>query len=297
MAMERHMQIRPRRSVLYMPGSNARALEKAKSLPADALILDLEDAVAPEAKAAARDLVGQAVRSRGYGHREVVIRINGLDTPWGATDLRAAALADAILLPKASGGADIVRARTALIEAGAPSTPLWAMIETPLAILNLGDIVAAARQPATRLACLVLGTNDLVKETRADLSSDRTPAQYWLSATLTAARAGGLDALDGVYNDIRDVEGFRAECLFGRRLGFDGKTLIHPDQIAIANSVFAPQEAEIAAARGIIAAFERPENKGKGVIMADGRMLELMHADIARRTLLIAAAIARAESR
>ena len=292
------MQIRPRRSVLYMPGSNARALEKAKSLPADALILDLEDAVAPEAKAAARELVGRAVRGRAYGHREVVIRINGLDTPWGAADLRAAAVsADAILLPKASAGADIARARAALIEAGAPSTPLWAMIETPLAILNLGDIVAAARQPATCLTCLVLGINDLVKETRAELSSDRTPAQYWLSATLTAARAGGLDALDGVYNDIKDAEGFRAECLFGRRLGFDGKTLIHPDQIAIANSVFAPQEAEIASARRIIAAFEQPENKGKGVIVADGRMLELMHADIARRTLLIAAAIARTESR
>ena len=293
------MQIRPRRSVLYMPGSNARALEKAKSLPADALILDLEDAVAPEAKAAARELVGQAVRGRAYGHREVVIRINGLDTPWGAADLRAAAAvsADAILLPKASAGTDIARARAALIEAGAPSTPLWAMIETSLAILNLGDIVAAAIRPATRLTCLVLGTNDLVKETRADLSSDRTPAQYWLSATLTAARAGGLDALDGVYNDIKDAEGFRAECLFGRRLGFDGKTLIHPDQIAIANSVFAPQEAEIASARRIIAAFEHPDNKGKGVIVADGRMLELMHADIARRTLLIAAAIARTESR
>jgi citrate lyase subunit beta/citryl-CoA lyase len=293
------MQIRPRRSVLYMPGSNARALEKAKSLPADGLILDLEDAVAPEAKAAARALVERSVAGRGYGNREVVIRINGLDTPWGAADVRAAAAAspDAILLPKANAGADIARARAALIEAGAPNTPLWAMIETPLAILNLGDIVAAARQPATRLACLVLGINDLVKEMRADLSGDRAPAQYWLQATLTAARAGGLDALDGVYNEIKDVEGFRAECLLSRRLGFDGKTLIHPDQIATANSAFAPQEAEIAAARRIIAAFERPENKGKGVIMADGRMLELMHTEIARRTLLIAAAIARTESR
>jgi citrate lyase subunit beta/citryl-CoA lyase len=287
------MQIRPRRSVLYMPGSNARALEKAKSLPADALILDLEDAVAPEAKEAARIQVCAAVKAGGYGRRELVIRINGLDTPWGAADLAAAVAAapDAILVPKPVSGGDIVRAAQALI--GAPDrTRLWAMIETPLAILNIAEIAAAAKAPGARLACFVMGTNDLVKETRADLSKNRRPALYWLSAAITAARAYGLDALDGVYNSFRDAEGYRRECLHGRALGFDGKTLIHPDQIAVANEVFAPPEAEVAWARKIIAAFAMPEHKGKGVITADGRMVEIMHADMARRTVAIAEAIA-----
>ena len=287
------MQIRPRRSVLYMPGSNARALEKAKSLAADALILDLEDAVAPEAKDAARNQVCVAVKAGGYGHRELIIRINALDTPWGEADLKAAASAapDAVLVPKPGTGADIVRAAEALSRAGAPDkTRLWAMIETPVAILNLREIASAS----PRLACLVMGTNDLVKETRADLSANRRPALYWLSATITAARAFGLDALDGVYNNFKDVEGFRSECVHGRRLGFDGKTLIHPDQVATANEVFAPPEAEVAWARKIIAAFEAPENKGKGVITVDGRMVELLHAEMARRTVAIAEAIERA---
>jgi citrate lyase subunit beta / citryl-CoA lyase len=294
------MHIRPRRSVLYMPGSNARALEKAKSLPADALIFDLEDAVAPEAKEAARDLVCRAIRSRGYGHREVVVRVNALNSQWGEADLRAVAAAgpDAVLIPKASTGADINQASATLTDAAAPDTTrLWAMIETPRAILNLSDIAAASLQPAGRLACLVLGTNDLVKETRADLSIDPSPAFYWLSSTVTAARAFGLDALDGVYNDYKDAEGLRRECLRGRGYGFDGKTLIHPDQIAMANTLFAPQEAEVALARRIIAAFERPENKGRGVITLDGRMLELLHAAMARLTLLIAEAIARESKR
>jgi citrate lyase subunit beta / citryl-CoA lyase len=288
------MQIRPRRSVLYMPGSNARALEKAKTLSADALILDLEDAVAPEAKEAARARVCDAVKAGGYGHRELVIRINALDTPWGQADLAAAAVAapDAVLLPKPGAGADIARATQALAKVGAPDkVRLWAMIETPLAILNVADIAAQARQGGARLACLVMGTNDLVKETRADLSLNRRPALYWLSATVTAARAHGLDVLDGVYNNFRDAEGFRRECLHGRRLGFDGKTLIHPDQVAIANEVFAPPEPEVALARKIIAAFDRPENNGKGVITVEGRMVELLHAEIARRTVAIAEAI------
>jgi citrate lyase subunit beta / citryl-CoA lyase len=288
------MQIRPRRSVLYMPGSNARALEKAKSIAADALILDLEDAVAPEAKETARGQVCAAVRSGGYGHRELVIRINALDTPWGEADIEAAATAapDAILLPKPSTGADIVRATEALTHAGAPDkTRLWAMIETPLAIVNLADIAAASKRPGARLACFVLGTNDLVKETRADLSVNRRPALYWLSAALTAARAHGLDVLDGVYNNFKDAEGYRRECVHGRRLGFDGKTLIHPDQVAVANEVFAPPAAEVAFARKIIATFTQPESKGKGVITVDGRMVELLHAEMAARTVAIAEAI------
>jgi citrate lyase subunit beta/citryl-CoA lyase len=286
--------IRPRRSVLYMPGSNARALEKARSLPADALILDLEDAVAPEAKAAARAQVCAAVKAGGYGRREVVVRINGLDTPWGKADIEAAAEAapDAVLVPKPSAGADIEKVTEALASAGAPArTRLWAMIETPLAVLNLAAIAAAAKRPGARLACFVMGTNDLVKETRATLSGDRLPALHWLSATVTAARAHGLDALDGVHNDFRNLEGFRRECVQGRALGFDGKTLVHPDQVAIANEVFAPPEAEVALARRIIAAFDEPANVGKGVIAVDGRMVELLHAEMARRTVAIAEAI------
>jgi citrate lyase subunit beta / citryl-CoA lyase len=290
------MQIRPRRSVLYMPGSNARALEKAKSIPADALILDLEDAVAPEAKETARAQVCAAVKAGGYGHRELIIRVNALDTPWGKADIEAAAAAapDAILLPKPGTGADIVRTTEALASAGAPDkTRLWAMIETPLAILNVADIAAASRRQGARLACFVLGLNDLVKETRADLSINRRPALYWLSAALTAARAYDLDVLDGVYNNFRDAEGYKRECVHGRRLGFDGKTLIHPDQVAVANQVFAPPEAEVAFARKIIAAFAQPESKGKGVITVEGRMVELLHAEMAARTVAIAEAIER----
>jgi citrate lyase subunit beta/citryl-CoA lyase len=288
------MHIRPRRSVLYMPGSNTRALEKAKSIPADALILDLEDAVAPEAKEAARGQVCAAVKAGGYGRRELVIRINALTTPWGHADLAAAAAVapHAILLPKPSNGADIVRASEAMANAGAPeTTQLWAMIETPLAILNVGDIASASQGMGARLTCFVLGTNDLVKETRASLETSRRPALYWLSSAITAARAYGLDVLDGVYNDFRDVEGFRRECLHARALGFDGKTLIHPDQVAAANEIFAPAESEVSFARKIIAAFDRPENAGKGVITVEGRMVELLHAEMARRTVAIADAI------
>jgi citrate lyase subunit beta / citryl-CoA lyase len=294
------MHTRPRRSVLYMPGSNARALEKAKTLPADALIFDLEDAVAPDGKPAARELVCAAVRSRGYGHREVIVRINDLDSPWGLADLRAAVAADpdAVLLPKANTAADIDRASAAMAAAGAADAiRLWAMIETPRAILELAAIAGAAQHPPQRLACLVLGTNDLVKETRADLAGDAGPALYWLSATLTAARAFGLDALDGVYNDYRDADGLRRECLRARAHGYDGKTLIHPEQIATANAVFAPQPSELAFARKILAAFALPENQGRGVITVDGRMVELLHAETARRTVLIAEAIAREEGR
>jgi citrate lyase subunit beta / citryl-CoA lyase len=287
--------IRPTRSALYMPGSNARALEKARTLAADAVILDLEDAVAPDAKAEARDRVCGAVAAGGFGLRQVVIRINALDTPWGLADLDAAAKAkpDAVLLPKPNSAADIDQASAALRQAGAPeTTKLWAMIETPLAVLDARPIAAAARHAGSRLTCLVLGTNDLVKETRAELDAQRTAALYWLSTAVVAARAYGLTVLDGVYNDFRNADGLANECAHGRMLGFDGKTLIHPDQIAAANSTFAPSSSEIASARKIIAAFDLPENKGKGVITLDGRMVELLHAEMARRTVAIADAIA-----
>ncbi len=289
------MTARPRRSVLYMPGANARALEKAKSLPADALILDLEDAVAPDAKAEARTRVTDAVKAGGYGPRELVIRVNGLDTPWGSDDLKAAVAAgpDAILIPKAASGHDIARASAAMRQAGAgDAMQLWAMIETPIAILKAGEIAGAAHHAGSRLAVLVLGLNDLVKETGAILDGERTSALYWLSAALTAARAHGLVILDGVYNNFRDMDGYARECRQGRELGFDGKTLIHPDQIALANEVFSPPTAEVEFARKIIAAFELAENKGKGVINLEGRMVELLHADIARKTVAIADAIA-----
>jgi citrate lyase subunit beta/citryl-CoA lyase len=278
-----------------MPGANARALEKAKTLPADALILDLEDAVAPDAKAQARTQVTDAVKAGGYGPREIVIRINGLDSPWGADDLKAAVAAgpDAILIPKAASGDDIARASAAMRQAGAGDTmQLWAMIETPIAILKADEIAGAARHAGSRLAVLVLGLNDLVKETGAALDGERTAGLYWLSAALTAARAYGLTILDGVCNNFRDMEGYAKECRHGRMLGFDGKTLIHPDQIALANEVFSPPAAEVDFARKILTAFDQPENKGKGVINLEGRMVELLHADIARRTVAIADAIA-----
>ena len=289
------MSFRPTRSALYMPGSNLRALEKAKGLPADAVILDLEDAVSPEQKDTARRQVCAAVAAGGFGRRQVVIRINALDTPWGAEDLAAVAAAkpDAVLLPKPNDARDIERATDALRRAGAPdSVALWAMVETPLAILNLRELAGAARHAGARLTCLVLGTNDLVKETRVELDASRTAALYWLSASVTAARAFGLTVLDGVYNNFKDLTGLSAECRQGRMLGFDGKTLIHPDQIGAANEVFAPGIDEVVWARKIIAAFDIPANVGKGVITIDGKMVELLHAEMARRTVAIADVIA-----
>ncbi len=280
-----------------MPGSNARAIEKARTLGVDGIILDLEDAVAPEAKAAARDQVAAAVKAGGFGRREVVIRVNALDTPWGHDDLVAAALsgADAVLIPKVSDPDTIAAAELALATARAPqAVRLWAMIETPIAILHAEAIARSARHETGRLACFVLGTNDIAKETRARFVPGRWPMLPWLTTVVAAARAHGLDVLDGVYNDLSDAEGFRAECEQGRDLGMDGKTLIHPNQVAVANEVFAPAEAEVAAARKIIAAFEQPENKGRGVISLDGRMVERMHADMAARTVALAEAISAA---
>ena len=284
--------MRPRRSVLYMPGSNARALEKAKTLAADALILDLEDAVAPDAKDLARSQVCEAVKAGGFGPREVVIRINAFATPYGAADFAAALEAnpDAILIPKVESPVDLLHARK-----NAPSDckiALWAMIETPLAILNLKQIAQAAASAGLPLTCFVMGTNDLIKATRAQAQADRLPLLAWLSLSVAAARAFGLTVVDGVYNAIQDEAGFRAECVHGRALGMDGKTLIHPSQIAPCNEAFSPSAEEIAAARKIVEAFALPENQGKGAISLDGRMVELLHAEIASQTLDMAAAIA-----
>ncbi|NNM71066.1 HpcH/HpaI aldolase/citrate lyase family protein [Enterovirga aerilata] len=289
--------IRPRRSVLYMPGSNARAIEKARSLPADAVILDLEDAVAPEAKAAAREQVVASVKAGGFGRREVVIRVNGLDTPWGHDDLLAAASsgADAVLVPKVSDADAIGAVELALATARAPDAlRVWAMIETPIAILHAEAIARAARHETGRLACFVLGTNDIAKETRARFVPGRWTMLPWLATVVVAARAHGLDVLDGVYNDLQDEAGFRAECEQGRDLGMDGKTLIHPNQIPAANEIFAPAPAEVEAARKIISAFDLPENRGRGVISLGGRMVERMHAEMAARTVALADAIASA---
>ena len=287
--------IRPRRSALYMPGSNARALEKAREIAADVMILDLEDAVAPEAKAEARARVCAAVKAGGYGRRELVIRVNGVGTPWFADDLAAAAEAkpQAILIPKISSPETLHEVGHQLNGLWADaSIAVWAMIETPLAILDVERIARAARDPVTRLACFVMGTNDLAKETRARFVPGRAPMLPWLTSALLAARAHGIDILDGVYNDIKDEAGFLAECKQGRDLGFDGRTLIHPSQVTVANAVFAPDETELTKARAVIAAFDLPENAGKGAIQLDGRMVELLHAEMARRTVALADAIA-----
>jgi citrate lyase subunit beta/citryl-CoA lyase len=289
------MTIRPRRSVLYMPGSNARAIEKAKTLACDAVILDLEDSVAPDAKEAARDQVAAAVKAGGFGRREVFVRVNGIDTPWHADDLSAAAHAapDAIVVPKISNPQTVELIGRRLLDMGTPhKTRVWAMIETPLAIFNILAIAAEARDSETRLDGFVLGTNDLAKETRAKLVPGRAPMLPWLSNCVLAARHHGIEILDGVYNDIGDAQGFAAECRQGVELGFDGKTLIHPSQIEPCNAAFSPSDEEVAQARKMIAAFELPENKNKGVVSIDGRMVERLHAEMARRTVSIADAIA-----
>jgi citrate lyase subunit beta/citryl-CoA lyase len=288
------MHVRPRRSVLYMPGANKRALEKAKTLPADSLILDLEDSVAPEAKAEARDSVCAAVKAGGYGHRELVIRVNAIETPWGMDDLRAAvaAVPDAILVPKVSQPGDIVTAAKVLGSVHAPGkTRLWAMMETPKSMLNAREIAALGTEPEHRLACLVMGTNDLLKESRARALHNRIAVVPWLAMTLVAARAFGLDILDGVYNDFRDDKGFREECEHGRTLGMDGKTLIHPSQVTPCNEIFSPTDEEVTWSRAIIAAFDDPENDHKGVITVDGKMVERLHLAMAERTVAIADAI------
>lgn len=277
-----------------MPGSNARALEKARGIPVDAVVLDLEDSVAPDAKAAARQLVKSTVSMGGYGRRELVIRLNGPDTIWFEDDLLAAieAAPDAILIPKVSSAETLSRLGQRLADVGAaPALRVWAMIETPRAILDIADLAGAARDPLTRLACLVLGTNDLAKETRARLVPGRAPMIPWLTSAVLAARSQGLDVIDGVYNALDDDDGFRAECEQGRDMGFDGKTLIHPRQVGIANTVFAPNDDEIAWARSVLSAFAEPHNASKGAIQLEGRMVERLHATMAERVVALAAAI------
>jgi len=282
--------IRPRRSVLYMPAANARALEKAQTIACDAVIFDLEDAVAPDAKALARDQAVAAVASGQYGARELTIRCNGLDTPWGADDLAAAAGAApaAVVIPKVSDVAYLEQVSATLDAAGAPtSVRIWAMVETPEAIYSVRALAAFPR-----VAVLVMGTNDLAKELRAQLVPGRAPLVSHLAAAVLAARAAGKAILDGVYNDVRDAEGFAAEARQGFEMGFDGKTLVHPSQVEPTNAIWAPSEADIDLARRTIAAFEAADAEGRGVITVDGKMIENLHVDNARRTLAVAAAVA-----
>ena len=278
----------PLRSVLYMPSSNERALEKAKAIACDGLILDLEDAVAPDAKPAAREAACAAAASGEYGRRTVTIRVNGIGTEWHDADLEAAAKAgpDAVVVPKVNSAEEVHRLVAALERYGAPDhTTLWAMVETPVAIL---DALAIARA-SERLSTLVMGTNDLVKELYAEHVPGRAPILPSLHTALLAARAAGIAILDGVYNDVKDTDGFLAECRQGREMGFDGKTLIHPGQVEGANDAFAPSARAVEDARGLIQAFE--DGQGQGVVTYNGRMVENLHVDSARRTLSIHEAI------
>ncbi|MEM8790339.1 MAG: CoA ester lyase [Pseudomonadota bacterium] len=281
---------RPRRSVLYMPGSNARALEKAKTLPADCLILDLEDAVSPDEKLNARQMVAAAVRNGGYGLRELIIRINGLETEWGADDLATACTAapDAILVPKVERASQVTEIVELMDSHGvSDNVALWAMMETPLGMLNAAEVAAAS----PRLTTFVMGTNDLVKDMHASHTADRLPVITGLGLCLLAARAHGLTILDGVHNAIRDEDGLRASCVQGKELGMDGKTLIHPAQIAITNEIFSPDDAAIDLARRYVASFEEAQSEGRGIAVVDGRIVENLHVAEARRTLALAGAI------
>jgi len=287
--------IRPRRSLLFMPGSNARALEKARNLPADGIILDLEDSVAPEAKALARDQISKAIAAGGFGKREVLIRVNALDSPWWADDSAMAGKArpDGILVPKVSSAQDLATIAGRLREINADtSIRVWVMIETALAVLHAEELAAASRDPATRLAGFVFGPNDISRETRIKMQPGRAAMIPMITHCVLAARAHDLEILDGPYSDFGNVEGFAHECAQARDLGFDGKTLIHPGQIVACNAIFTPPEEEVAEARKIIAAFELPENRSRGAIQVDGRMVERLHADMASRTIARADAIA-----
>jgi citrate lyase subunit beta/citryl-CoA lyase len=282
--------LRPRRSVLYMPSSNERALDKAKTLPADAIIFDLEDAVAPDAKESARPMAVAAASSGEYGSKELTIRCNGLDTPWGTDDIAAAARsgASAVVIPKVASVEYVEQVSRLLDAAGAPGTmKIWPMIETPTAIFDVRHIAAHPR-----VAVLVMGTNDLARELRAALVPGRHPLVPHLATALAAAREAGKVILDGVYNDVKNLEGFRDECVQGAEMGFDGKTLIHPGQVDIANDVWAPSDADVEHARKVIAAFDEAVREGRGVITVDGRMIENLHVANAQRTLAVADAIA-----
>lgn len=284
------MSIRPRRSVLYMPGSNARAMEKAKTLPADVVVLDLEDSVGPEKKSEARQAVLDAVRGGGYGHRELIIRINSLDSEWGEDDLRAVAHSGVagVCLPKVESAEEVVRVANLLEESGAPvSMAIWSMIETPAGVMNCAAIAASH----DRLKVLVMGTTDLAKELRVAHTRDRIGLLFSLGQCVLAARLCGREILDGVYIDLQDDDGFRVACEQGRDLGFDGKTLIHPRQLDVANTVFGPSAADVERAHKVIAAWDEAEKAGKGVAVVDGKLVETMHLDESRRLLAIADAI------
>jgi citrate lyase subunit beta/citryl-CoA lyase len=290
--MENEMtdDLRPRRSVLYMPAANERALEKAKAIPADAIIFDLEDAVAPDAKPDARSRAVAAVGSGAYGRRELTIRCNGLDTEWGEADLAAAGPAgpSAVVIPKVDSVADVDAVSERLDAAGTePDVRIWPMIETPTAIFNAREIAAHPR-----VSVLVMGTNDLAKELRSPIVAGRHPLVPHLATALLAAREAGKVAVDGVYNDVRDADGFAAECVQGMEMGFDGKTLIHPAQVETANDIWAPSTDEVEHAQRVITAFDEAVAAGKGVVTVDGRMIENLHVDNARRVLAVASAIA-----
>ncbi len=291
MSDETKNELRPRRSVLYMPGANERALEKAKGIDADALILDLEDAVAVDAKPDARERVCAAVGSGEYGHRELTIRVNGIGTEWHEADLAAVAQAgpDGVVVPKVNSADEVRALVSALEQAGAPDhTRLWAMVETPIAILHAEEIAAAHE----RLAVLVIGTNDLVNETFALHVPGRQPLLPSLTIALLAARAAGKVILDGVYNDVKDADGFAAEARQGREMGFDGKTLIHPSQVEPANEAFAPSDADVEHAREVIDAYDEAQAEGRGVVTVNGRMVEHLHVRDAQRILALHEAIA-----
>lgn len=284
------MTIVPRRSALYMPAANERALEKAKGLASDAVIFDLEDAVAPDSKLLARDQAVAASSSGAYGHREITIRCNGLDTEWGRDDIAAASTsgASAVVVPKVSGAGHLGQISRLLDAGGAPpEMTIWAMVETPEGISNVDEIAAFER-----VSVMVMGTNDMVKELRAQMVPGRAPLVPHLASCLLAARRHGKVALDGVYNDIRDVDGFESECRQGWEMGFDGKTLIHPGQIEPANRIWSPGQEDIDYAKRIIAAFEEAEAAGRGVVTVDGQMIENLHVDNARQVLALAGAIA-----
>jgi citrate lyase subunit beta/citryl-CoA lyase len=287
--------IRPRRSVLFMPGSNARALDKARNLPSDGVILDLEDSVAPDAKPMARDQIAAAVAARGFGRREIIIRINNLESPWWQDDLAMAAAAqpDGILVPKVSSPADVKKLEERLRALKAdPAIGLWAMIETPLAVLSAQQIAATAREGDKRLTGFIMGPNDIARETRMRMLPGRAAMLPLFSHCILAARAYGIEILDGPYNDISDIAGFAKECAQGRDMGFDGKTLIHPGQIDAASAAYTPPADEVTRARKIMGVFDLPENVSKGVVQLDGQMVERLHVEMAKRTIAIADAIA-----
>ena len=288
--------IRPRRSLLFMPGSNARALEKARTLPADGLILDLEDSVAPEAKATAREQVGQAIAAGGFGERELLVRINGLDTAWWIPDLDMVAKTrpHGIVVPKVSTVDDIAKISDRFADLGADhNIRVWLMIETALGVLNAPELAAQAQDTETRLAGFVIGPNDIARETRMRMLPGRAPLVPALMNCVFAARAHGLDILDGVYNNFSDAAGFARECAEARDMGFDGKTLIHPSQVEPCNAAFTPPAEEVAAAREILSEFEKPENDGRGAIQIRGQMVERLHMEMAKRTVAVADGIAR----